>query len=131
MAFSRWIDAVDRGRPVPWCAPPDARREFTYVDDAVRGLVAALEHGRGSEIYNLAGTGSTPVRDALAAVEDILGCRARLSKRRTFSEAAITAACGRKAHEELAHVPRVGLREGLERQVEAALDSLAVPLAAA
>jgi nucleoside-diphosphate-sugar epimerase len=131
MAFSRWIDAVDRGQPVPWCAPPDARREFTYVDDAVRGLVAALEHGRGSEIYNLAGTGSTPVRDALAAVEDILGCRARLSKRRTFSEAAITAACGRKAHEELAHVPRVGLREGLERQVEAALDSLAVPLAAA
>lgn len=131
MAFSRWIDAVDRGRPVPWCAPPDARREFTYVDDAVGGLAAALERGRPGEIYNLAGTGSTPVRGALAEIEGLLGCRARLSTRPAFSEAAVTAACNRKAYEELAYVPRVGLREGLERQIEAALGLLAAPLAAA
>lgn len=131
MAFSRWIDAVNRDQPVPWCAPPDARREFTYVDDAVRGLVAALERGRPGEIYNVAGTGTTPVRDALAEIEDLLGRRARLSTRPAFSEAVATGACGRKASAELGYAPRVSLRWGLERQIEAALDSLAVPLAAA
>ena len=131
MAFSRWIEAVNKGRPVPWCAPADARRDFTYVDDAVQGLVAALERGRSGEVYNVAGAGSTAVREALDEIENLLGRRARLSTRPRFSEATVTAACGKKAYEELAYAPTVGLREGLERQIEAALGSLATPLAAA
>jgi nucleoside-diphosphate-sugar epimerase len=131
MAFSRWIASILDDQPVPWCAPPRARREFTYVGDAVRGLVAALERGRAGEVYNLAGSGSSPVRSALAEIEALLGRRARLSKRPAQSEALATSACGAKSESELGHVPRVGLREGIERQLEAALsESLARPTAA-
>lgn len=131
MAFARWIDAIDAGRPVTWCAPPGARREFTYVGDAVRGLIAALERGRSGEVYNLAGSGSTPVAAALRQIEEILGRRARLVRRPAFSEAVATAASGDKALAELGHAPRVALRDGLERQVEATLAASAVPLVAA
>jgi UDP-glucuronate 4-epimerase len=131
MAFSRWIESILSDRPVPWCAPPRARREFTYVGDAVRGLVAALERGRAGEIYNLAGSGSSPVRSALAEIEALLGRPARLSKRPAQSEAVATSACGVKAERDLGHVSRVSLREGIERQLEAALSKpIARPAAA-
>lgn len=120
MAFSRWIESIAGGRPVPWCARVDARREFTYVDDAVRGLLAALERGRPGQAYNLPGAGSIPVRVALAEIERLLGRRARLSLRPAFAEAVTTAASGVKARAELGYMPRVTLSEGLERQVEAA-----------
>lgn len=131
MAFARWIEAIAAGRPVTWCAPRGARREFTYVGDAVCGLTAALERGRAGEVYNVAGSGSTPVDAALREIEDIVGRRARLVMRPAFSEAVATAASGEKALAELGYAPRVGLRAGLERQVEAALAPAAAPLAAA
>lgn len=121
MAFSRWISSLVAGRPVPWCAHPGARREFTYVGDAVRALVAALEGGRAGEVYNVAGSGSTPVRVALAEIEHLLGRRATLSPRPANREAVATAACGFKASAELGYEPRVSLRRGLERQLEDAL----------
>jgi nucleoside-diphosphate-sugar epimerase len=105
---------------VPWCAEPGARRELTYVGDAVLGLIAALERGRSGEVYNVAGVGSIEMRSALAEIEALIGRRARLSRHRGGAEAVATAACGDKAREELGYAPAVGLREGLERQLDAA-----------
>lgn len=131
MAFARWIDAIAHGRQVSWCARPDARREFTYVADAVRGLMAALDHGRAGEVYNVAGSGCSAVRTALGEIESALGRRARIVPRPTFAEAAITSACGRKARDQLGYVPHVGLRAGIARQVEAALAAASIRAAAA
>lgn len=131
MAFSRWIDSVANDRPVTWCAAPDARREFTYVGDAVRGLLAALERARSGEVYNVAGSGSCSVRSALGTIEALLGRRARLAGRPAQSEAVATSACGAKARAELGYVPRVGLSEGIERQLAAALPAPAASSAAA
>jgi nucleoside-diphosphate-sugar epimerase len=121
MAFARWISAILSGAPVPWCAHPGSRRDFTYVEDAVMGLTAALRHGRAGEIYNVAGGGSVSVRAALAEIEMLLGRRARLVARPAQREAVVTEACGVKAREELGYVPRTTLREGLRRQLDAAL----------
>ena len=128
LAFARWIDSLGRAEPVSWCAPVGAARDFTYVGDAVRGLIAALEHGRPGEAYNIAGPGPASVRDALAELEQVMGRRALLERiEHGIPEARVTAACGRKAETELGYSPRVGLREGLERQVGA---DLALGLAA-
>jgi UDP-glucuronate 4-epimerase len=125
MAFARWIRGIVAGAPVPWCAHPGARREFTYVDDAVSGLIAALANGSPGEAYNLPGAGSVPVRAALGEIEELLGRRARLAVGSAEPEAVATAACGEKARRELGYVPRVGLRDGLERQVEATAGTVA------
>lgn len=122
MAFARWIESLASGAPLTWCAPEGAERDFTFVEDAARGLVAALEHGRSGEAYNIGGGRSVPVREALEALEDLVGREARLDRvDYGVSEARATAACGRKAAVELGYEPRVALLEGLRRQVEAAL----------
>ncbi len=127
MAFARWIDGLLRDRPIPWCAHPAARREFTYVGDAVRALITALERGRAGNAYNAAGAGSFPLPEALAVVEELAGRRACLLRQAACSEAVATAACPEKAAAELGYLPVISLRDGLERQVKAARQQLSAP----
>jgi nucleoside-diphosphate-sugar epimerase len=118
MAFARWIWALGSGEPVPWRAAPGAARDFTYVDDAVAGLIAALRHGRSGEAYNLSGWQSVTLRAAL----ELLGAGAMQLRELPCSpaEALVTSGSGRKAHAELGYSPRVGLAAGIDRQLQAA-----------
>lgn len=121
MAFARWIELLAARQPLPSYAPPGTARDFTYVDDAVAGILAALRRGRAGEAYNLSGWRSVGLRTALGMIEDALGCRASL---RTVpgsgSEAHVTEGCRRKAAEELGYAPRVDLATGVELQLAAA-----------
>jgi UDP-glucuronate 4-epimerase len=116
MAFARWIAAIEAGEPVPWHAAPGTARDFTYVDDAVAGLIAALRHGRGGEAYNISGWRSVDLRDALG----LLGTPELRELPCSTAEALVTSGCGRKAATELGYAPRVELADGLRRQLEAA-----------
>ena len=116
MAFARWIVAIQAGEPIPWHAPPGTARDFTYVDDAVAGLIAALRHGRSGEAYNVSGWSSADLRDAI----ELLGAPAIRELPCTTAEAFVTSGCGRKAAAELGYEPRVALADGLARQLAAA-----------
>lgn len=48
-------------------------REFLYVEDAVRGMVAALEHGARGGIYNLGGQQPISIRDLMAQIQGVCG----------------------------------------------------------
>jgi UDP-glucuronate 4-epimerase len=118
MALSRWIRSLRRGDPVDWRVPPGGARELTYVDDAARGLVAALERGRTGEAYNVGGRGSHPMERVLALLERELGRRAWLERRPAGAEEAVrTMACRSKSERELGYRPRVGMREGIRAQL--------------
>ena len=77
MAFARWIRALTAGRPLRWYAAAGAARDFTFVDDAVAGLVAALERGRPGEAYNISGGRAVPLDHALAVLERELAAAVR------------------------------------------------------
>lgn len=120
MAVARWIEALVAGRALHWHPHRDGRREFTYVDDAVRGIVAALERGRAGEVYNVAGCGSHRLDHVLDRLEQLTGRRARrLFAPASGVEAVSTHACPVKAERELGYRPAVSLDEGLRAQVEA------------
>jgi nucleoside-diphosphate-sugar epimerase len=116
MAFARWIDAVGRGEPVPWHAPADAARDFTYIDDAVAGLIAALRHGGSGRAYNISGWRPVPLRSALG----LLGSPPVEELRASAGEARVTAGCRRRASIELGYAPRTHLITGLRRQLAVA-----------
>lgn len=129
MAFTRWIDALAEDRPLPWTAAPGSARELTYVDDAARGLIAALEHGRAGETYNVGGCGSHDLERVLALLAQEVGRPARVARSApSCAEAVRTHACRRKSERELGYRPAVSLEEGLREQVRAAA---AAPVVAA
>ena len=128
MAFARWIRALTAGSPLPWHARSGAVRDFTYVDDAVAGLTAALDRGRPGQAYNVSGHAPVGVREALAVIERVVGRSAALDRVRPSSgEARVTAGCPRKAAAELGYVPRTPLVEGVESQVAATRGATAEP----
>jgi nucleoside-diphosphate-sugar epimerase len=115
MAFARWIAARASGEPVPWHAAPGTARDFTYVDDAVAGIIAVLRHGRAGEAYNVSGWRPTPLREAL----DLLGPAEIRELPWSAAEAFVTSGCSRKAAAELGYAPLVNLATGLARQLQA------------
>lgn len=118
MALARWISSLERGQALEWHVHGGGARELTHVDDAARGLAAALEHGRAGEAYNVPGCGSHRMERVLALLERELGRRARLARRPASpAEAVGTAACPAKSERELGYRPRVGLLEGIRSQL--------------
>ena len=121
MAFARWIDSLGAGRALPWHAAPGSARDFTYVDDAVAGILAALRRGRAGEAYNVSGWRSVGLRAALDVLEEAFGRPAPLATTPgSAAEARVTHGCGRKAAAELGYEPRTDFRSGLAQQLAAA-----------
>ena len=119
MAFARWIRALAAGEPLPWHAPPGTARDFTYVDDVVAGILAALRRGRTGRVYNLSGWRPVPLRAALALLAGWRETRLRELPSST-AEAYVTHGSGERAAAELGYAPGVKLADGLRRQLEAA-----------
>lgn len=91
-------------------------RDWTYVGDVVKGIVAALEHPLGYACMNL-GRGE-PVRmgDFVSLVERLVGKPARVeTPPAPASEPPITYADITRARESLGYAPQVSVEEGMTR----------------
>lgn len=117
MAFARFFASALAGKPVKILGDGSQVRDFTFVDDAVRGTIAAARDGRRGAVYNIGGGTQVELLEALARIEQVLDRKieiehlpdARGDVRRTCSDP-------RTATVDLGFAPRVGLEEGLTRQ---------------
>src|SRR5687768_11616496 len=53
MAIAKFTASVMAKRPIPFFGDGSTRRDYTYIDDIVDGVVRALDRCSGYEIYNL------------------------------------------------------------------------------
>jgi UDP-glucuronate 4-epimerase len=115
MAITLFMHAVVEGRAITIFGDGSMRRDFTHVDDIVRGVLSAMEAApRGFRVYNLGS--SAPVRlDALVeAIFETAGKRTPVEHAPVpAGDVDATYADLTRAGAELAYVPRVPLTEGL------------------
>jgi nucleoside-diphosphate-sugar epimerase len=119
MAFSRFFASALAGEPVKILGDGSQVRDFTFVDDAVDGTIAAARNGRRGAVYNIGGGTQVELLEALARIEQVLEVKieiehlpdARGDVRRTCSDPSA-------ATIDLDFTPGVGLEEGLTRQAE-------------
>jgi nucleoside-diphosphate-sugar epimerase len=117
MAFHRFFRAALEGRPIDVYGTGRQWRDFTYVDDIVRGIVSAGAEEGASGVYNL-GRGS-PVRllQAIRLVRSVSGREVAIRRLpRAAGDPEATWADIRRARRELGYRPRVDLADGLRRQ---------------
>lgn len=83
MAAFLFADAILAGRPIKLFNGGDMRRDFTYIDDIVAGVIAALDRPPADEgdappqrIYNLGNNRSEDLRRFVALIEESLGRKA-------------------------------------------------------
>jgi len=93
-------------------------RSMTFIDDVVAGLVLALANGEAGAVYNLGGTSEVSLNEVIDEVSRQVGRPFRATEAiDPPGNQSHTAADISKASLELGYAPKVGLTEGLGRQI--------------
>ncbi len=128
MAFTPMLEALADGEAFRLFGDGSVSRSFTYVADAVAGTIAAMEHGRSGEIYNIGGGEEATMSDAIALAERIGGRELAVERHgAAVGDVRRTRADVRKARADLGWAPTTGLDDGLRAQWEWVAARVAAP----
>lgn len=119
LAIHKFTDAIHHGKPIPQFGDGSTRRDYTYVDDIVQGIMGSLRYeGPLFDIFNLGENQTTTLSELISAIENALGRKAiieRLPEQR--GDMPLTAADISKARALLGYDPRTKIREGIPKFV--------------
>lgn len=73
MAIHKFATLLWRGQPIPLFGDGGSSRDYTYVDDIVQGVVAAIDRPQGYAIFNLGGDRETRLDDLVRMLAAALG----------------------------------------------------------
>jgi UDP-glucuronate 4-epimerase len=122
LAIRKFATLMLRDEPIPVFGDGGTQRDYTWVDDILGGVAAAMDYtdtARGAfEIVNLGGNRTTTLRRLIELVAGALGVTPRLEHRasqpgdveRTYADIS-------KAHRLLGYAPTVTPEEGIPRFV--------------
>lgn len=108
------------GQSLPLDNGGNTSRDFIYVDDMVRGLMACALKGEPGGVYNLATGQETTVLELANAINAATGNQAPLALQpaRDWDRSGKRFASTEKARVELGFEARVSIQEGVKRTVE-------------
>ena len=111
--FSRRLLA---GQPLPFFGDGSTRRDYTWVDDIIAGVVAACEAPLQFDIVNLGGAHTTSLSELVALLEGALGVKAVLDRQPAQpGDVPLTSADVTHAGEVLGYAPRTPIQEGIRK----------------
>ena len=118
LAIRKFADRMLRGDPIPVFGDGSAVRDFTFVSDLVRGLVAALDTDLGFSILNFGGGRTVSVLEVVRVLERELGVEARIEwLPRQTGDVSRTWADISAARAALGYAPATPFEEGISRFV--------------
>ena len=118
MAVARFLEALARGDEIEVFGDGEQTRDFTFVSDVVEATVRAASAQVNGMTLNVGGGSRTTMRQVTRMLEEITGTRATVRRLpATPGEQRDSAASINLARRHLGWEPRVGMREGLTRQL--------------
>jgi len=116
MAIHKFVKNVLEDRPIPFFGDGSTRRDYTYVDDIVDGVVKAIDKPHGYAIYNLGESRTISLSELVELIGEVTGKKPRLDRQEMQpGDVPVTYADVSRARAELGYDPRTDVREGLER----------------
>jgi len=118
MAIHKFTDLLARGQAVTMYGDGGSRRDYTYVEDIIDGVVASMDLAPPFEILNLGGADTTSLADLIRWIAEELEVEPIVETLPDQpGDVPITYADVTKAAEVLGYSPKVPIREGLRRFV--------------
>jgi UDP-glucuronate 4-epimerase len=116
MAIHQFARRIVDGDEVPFFGDGSSRRDYTFVDDIVGGVTAAMDRRAGYAIYNLGGAATTSLTELVQLLEQALDKPARLQRLPDQpGDVPITYADVSLAAAELGYRATVPIRDGIQR----------------
>jgi UDP-glucuronate 4-epimerase len=120
MAIARFVHKIRRGDVVEMYGDGSTRRDYTYIEDIINGVVASLDRapGMGFQIFNLGNSQTVALSELIATIGNALG-RDPILRRvpEQPGDVPVTFASIEKARKCLDYVPATGMAEGVTRYI--------------
>ena len=117
LAIHKFTDAIQNGRPIPQYGDGSTRRDYTYIDDIVQGVMGALKYdGLLFDIFNLGENQTITLTELIREIEKGLGKKAvieRLPEQQ--GDMPLTSADITKARALLGYNPQTKIAEGIPK----------------
>jgi UDP-glucuronate 4-epimerase len=120
LAIHKFARLISDGKPIPVFGDGTTRRDYTYVDDIIAGVTAAINYDKSDyEVINLGESRTVELRELISLLEKELDAHAIIDRQppqpgdvpQTFAD--IT-----KARELLGYNPQTQIEDGIHRFVE-------------
>lgn len=119
MAIAKFLAAVAAGKSITLFGDGSSRRDYTFIDDIVAGVVAAIERVAPSayELINLGNKQTISLRELVAAIERVVGKPAAIEwAPMQPGDVPVTFANIARAQALLGYDPQTRIEVGLARQ---------------
>jgi UDP-glucuronate 4-epimerase len=120
LAIHKFARLIAEGRSIPVFGDGTTRRDYTFIDDIIAGVRAAIEYaGTDYEVINLGESRTVELRELISLLEKELGATAKIDRQplqpgdvpQTFAD--IT-----KARQLLGYDPQTQIEEGIRKFIE-------------
>jgi UDP-glucuronate 4-epimerase len=120
LAIHKFAKLISSGRPIPVFGDGTTRRDYTYIDDIIAGVRAAMDHDQSKyEVINLGESRTVELRELISLLEQALDRHAEIDRQplqpgdvtQTFAEIG-------KARRLLGYDPQTQIEEGIKKFVE-------------
>lgn len=119
MAIHKFTHLIDTGQEIPLYGDGSALRDFTYIDDILQGVIAAIDRCCPFEIINLGESETTDMNRLIRLIEDAVGKKAQVKYLPPQpGDVKITYADISKARRLLEYAPQVKVEKGIPLFVE-------------
>jgi UDP-glucuronate 4-epimerase len=120
LAIHKFSELISSGKPIPVFGDGTTRRDYTYIDDIIAGVRAAIDYEQSQyEIINLGESRTVELRELISLLENALHRQAEIDWQspqpgdvpQTFADVT-------KAGRLLGYRPQTQIEEGIRRFVE-------------
>jgi UDP-glucuronate 4-epimerase len=120
LAIHKFARLISQGRPVPIFGDGLTQRDYTYIDDIIAGVVAAMEYDQSQfEVINLGESQTVELRRLVELLELAIGKKALIDRHPLQpGDVSITFADVTKARRLLGYKPTTSIEAGIDRFVD-------------
>ena len=120
LAIHKFTKLIDQGKSIPVFGDGSTKRDYTYIDDIIQGVVAAIHYNKADyDIFNLGESRSIALSELIELIETNLGKKAIIDRKSLQpGDVPITYADITKAREGLNYNPTTDIVDGIKEFVK-------------
>ena len=119
MAIHKFTRLIYDRKPIPFFGDGETARDYTYIDDIIQGVLAAIDRPMNFEVFNLGESFCVKLSELVRLIEEASGRKAEVQQMdRQPGDVEITYADIAKARKLLGYSPQTPIQKGLEHFLE-------------